>query len=82
MINCRHCKKETERALEDFSGRWYCPNCSHELFPTEESQLRITPESTEYFVRSERLFKEGWLLKRDVFGYFETSLSLYKNNFI
>ena len=69
MTQCLHCKKEVARALEDFSGRWFCPNCLHDLFPTEDSQLKITPESSGYFVRSERLYKEGWLLKRDVFGF-------------
>lgn len=69
MTECSRCKKKFERPLEDFSGRWHCPGCLHELFPTEETELTITAESREYFVRSERLFKQGWLLKRDVNGF-------------
>ena len=69
MTECRRCRKSFERPLEDFSGMWHCPGCLHELFPTEETELTVTAESREYFVRSERLFKQGWLLKKDVLGF-------------
>ena len=62
MTDCPHCKKTFARALEDFSGRWHCPACKNALFPTEDTELTVTPESNAYFVRSERLFKQGWLL--------------------
>ena len=70
--SCSAHKKGTDQlssAYLDFAGRWYCNKCRQRLLPNEKTKLRVTAESNAYYVRSERLFKEGWLLKTELFGF-------------
>ena len=77
MTDCPHCKKTFARALEDFSGRWHCPSCLESLFPTENTELLVTPASNAGFIRSERLFKQGWLLgKSEDIGFSDATVAL------
>ena len=69
---CSAHKKGTDQlssAYLDFAGRWYCNKCGSSLLPNEKTKFVVTTENNACFVRSERLYKEGWLLKNDLFGY-------------
>ena len=70
MAECSKCQVQFEKPLIDFLGKWFCPSCKAEIFPNEQTQLVVTPQSRTYYVRSQRLFNQGYLLgKLDELGY-------------
>ncbi len=77
MNKCSSCGKPYTQALTSFLGVECCPHCKEEMFPSKKTILKITPESRSEYVQAERLFKEGFLLKKfNKFGFKEKADAL------
>jgi hypothetical protein len=75
----RECQKNIETPLILFDGRWICPFCKEDIFPNEQTEMKITNENHEKLLLSEKIFNEKWLLdysSKDKSSYLKKAIKL------